>query len=93
MNQLTVSKSKSTHLHLHYMFVFFYVYCKNIGKSVLQGFVDSIRGTAVVFYLDKEVNKKNQSQSAYQQQFSSGDSTTNLRSRNLKNETAKKQPE
>lgn len=92
MSQLTVSKSTSTHLHfvLHFaVFLFF----QNIVKSVVQGFVDSIRGTAVVFYLDKEVNKKNQSQSAYQQQFHANDSSTNLRSRNLKNDTAKKQPE
>lgn len=41
------------------MILFFdYKQQQNIGKSVLQGFVDSIRGTAVVFYLDREVNKK-----------------------------------
>ncbi|XP_037051514.1 etoposide-induced protein 2.4 homolog [Bradysia coprophila] len=35
---------------------------KNITKEIAQGFCDSISGIVVVFYLDREVNKKLQSQ-------------------------------
>lgn len=31
---------------------------QGIIKAMLQGMLDSITGTAVVFYLDREVNKK-----------------------------------
>lgn len=35
---------------------------QNIAKEIAQGFSDSISGIVVVFYLDREVNKKLQLQ-------------------------------
>ncbi|KAJ6650091.1 hypothetical protein Bhyg_05335, partial [Pseudolycoriella hygida] len=35
---------------------------QNIAKDIAQGLYDSIRGIVVIFYLDREVNKKLYSQ-------------------------------
>lgn len=38
----------------------YFLYLQNILTATLKGLFDSIKGIAVIFYLDKEVNKRNE---------------------------------
>lgn len=69
---------------------------QNIGKSVVQGLVDSIRGTAVVFYLDREVNKKlqiNNSSSQQENEDALTTTTTTTSKSSFKKQDNNKRPE
>lgn len=37
-----------------------FIFLQNILTATLKGLFDSIKGIAVIFYLDKEVNKRNE---------------------------------
>lgn len=43
---------------IHIYIYFFFVYLQSIIHAIYRGFMDSLKGAIVLFYMDKKINEK-----------------------------------